>query len=76
DAFHRYDRAEMRKLLAEHAAKGDNHFSHFGPESNLFEELEALCRSYAATGSGRTRKYLHNAEEAEPYNQEPGTFTP
>ncbi len=76
DAFHRYDRAEMRKLLAEHAAKGNNHFSHFGPESNLFEELEALFKSYGATGTGRTRKYLHNAEEAEPYGLPPGTFTP
>ena len=76
DAFHRYDRSEMRKLLAEHGARGNNHFSHFGPESNLFEELESLFRSYAANGTGRTRKYLHNADEAEPYRQEPGTFTP
>ncbi len=76
DAFHRYDRTEMRKLLADHGAQGNNHFSHFGPESNLFEELEALFRSYATNGTGRTRKYLHNADEAEPYKQEPGTFTP
>jgi phosphoribulokinase len=25
---------------------------------------------------GRTRKYLHNAEEAAPHAQQPGTFTP
>ena len=31
---------------------------------------------YAEAGRGRSRKYLHNAQEAEPYGQEPGTFTP
>ena len=76
DAFHRYDRAEMRTKMAEMQAKGDKHFSHFGPEANLFEELETLFRSYSATGTGRVRKYLHNAEEAAPYKQQPGTFTP
>ena len=75
DAFHRYDRVEMKKKMAEELARGNEHFSHFGPENNLFEELEALFREYGASGRGRTRKYLHNAEEAAPYKQEPGTFT-
>ncbi|MCS6996243.1 MAG: phosphoribulokinase [Casimicrobiaceae bacterium] len=76
DSFHRYDRKEMRQRMAEEEAKGNRHFSHFGPEANLFEDLEALFKGYAETGRGRFRKYLHNAEEAAPYNQEPGTFTP
>ncbi|HVC10534.1 MAG TPA: phosphoribulokinase [Burkholderiales bacterium] len=76
DAFHRYDRAEMKQRMAEESARGNQHFSHFGAESNLFEELEALFRSYGESGRGRTRKYLHNAEEAAPYKQPPGTFTP
>jgi phosphoribulokinase len=76
DAYHRYDRAEMKRRMAEELARGNEHFSHFGPENNLFEELEALFRDYGAAGRGRTRKYLHNAEEAAPYKQEPGTFTP
>ena len=75
DSFHRYDRKEMRTLIAEASARGDNHVSHFGPEANLFEELEALFRTYGETGSGRTRKYLHDDEEAAPYDQPPGTFT-
>jgi phosphoribulokinase len=76
DAFHRYDRTEMRtKMKGEHET-GNQHFSHFGPDSNLFEELEKTFRSYGATGTGRTRKYLHDDEEAAPYKQEPGTFTP
>lgn len=76
DAFHRYDRAEMKRVMAEAAARGDRHFSHFGPESNLFAELEALFRSYGESGRGRVRRYLHDAEEAAPFHQPPGTFTP
>jgi phosphoribulokinase len=75
DSFHRYDRLAMRELLADAMAKGQN-LSHFGPEANLFPELESLFRSYGETGSGRSRKYLHNDEEAAPFRQEPGTFTP
>jgi phosphoribulokinase len=76
DSFHRFDRKEMRTRQAEAERAGDKHFSHFGPENNLFPELEALFRSYAETGSGRCRKYLHDPVEAAPYRQEPGTFTP
>jgi phosphoribulokinase len=76
DAFHRYDRTAMKQAMAEAARNGNNHFSHFGPESNLFEELEALFASYGESGGGRNRKYLHNEAEAAPYKQEPGTFTP
>lgn len=76
DAFHRYDRAEMRVALAEAQAAGNSHFSHFGPDGNLFEELEMLFRGYGETGTGIVRKYLHDEEEAAPYGQEPGTFTP
>ncbi|GAC1415454.1 MAG: phosphoribulokinase [Candidatus Velthaea sp.] len=75
DAFHRYDRLEMRALL-EGAHEAGRVFSHFGPEANLFEELETLFRVYGETGSARTRKYLHDEREALPYGQEPGTFTP
>jgi phosphoribulokinase len=76
DAFHRYDRAQMKVAMAEAARSGNNHFSHFGPDANLFEELEALFASYGAGGSGRSRTYLHNEAEAAPFRQEPGTFTP
>lgn len=76
DAFHRYDRAEMKQKMAEERARGNEHYSHFGPEANLFEELEALFLGYGENGAGRTRKYLHDEEEAAPYGQKPGTFTP
>jgi phosphoribulokinase len=75
DAFHRFDRAEMRKRIAEAQAHGRN-FSHFGPDANLFGELETLFQGYGATGRGRTRRYLHDEEEAAPHQLPPGTFTP
>ncbi len=74
DSLHRYDRDEMKERMEiDHADGG--HLSHFGPEANLFEEIEQLFRTYSETGSGRRRRYLHNVEEAELYGQEPGTFT-
>ncbi|NRP15710.1 MULTISPECIES: phosphoribulokinase [unclassified Marinobacterium] len=76
DSFHRYDRTEMKKQLAQADAAGNKHLSHFGPENNLFDELEGLFKSYSETGTGKKRFYLHNQDEAEPYGQEPGTFTP
>ncbi|WP_077033116.1 phosphoribulokinase [Pelomonas sp. KK5] len=76
DSFHRYDRAAMKTAMAEAEKNGKPHFSHFGDDANLFGELENLFRNYGETGTGRARKYLHNAEEAEPFKQPPGTFTP
>jgi phosphoribulokinase len=75
DAFHRYDRTEMREKMAEKQS-GGRIFSHFGPDGNLFEELEALFRGYGETGTGRIRKYLHDDAEAAPYGLPPGVFTP
>ena len=76
DSFHRYDRAEMKRRQAEAESAGNKHFSHFGPDNNLFAELEQLFRSYAESGTGQRRRYLHDPVEAAPYGQSPGTFTP
>ena len=76
DSFHRHDRKQMKVKAAEAEKAGDNNFSHFGPSNNLFPELAELFRAYAETGTGKRRKYLHDTEEAAPYQQEPGTFTP
>jgi phosphoribulokinase len=75
DSFHRFDRMEMKARLIEADQQGNKDFSHFGPENNLFAELEALFSDYAKTGRGKQRKYLHDHDEAAPYKQEPGTFT-
>jgi phosphoribulokinase len=74
DSFHRYNRMEMRAAMKEAEAAGNRHFSHFGPEANLLGELESLFKSYSENGTGRVRRYLHDAEEAAPYKQDPGTF--
>src|ERR1043166_7616053 len=75
DAFHRFDRAGMRAATRQ-AEKDNRQFSHFGPEANLFAELEALFRSYGTDGSGRTRSYVHDADEAQKSGTDPGCFTP
>jgi phosphoribulokinase len=75
DSFHRYDRAEMKTAMADALARGDHTFSHFGPEANLFGQLEELFCTYGETGSGKVRRYLHDEGEAAPYGQESGTFT-
>jgi len=76
DSFHRFDRQGMRAAMREAEAAGNRNFSHFGPEANLLAELAALFEQYGRSGTGRVRRYLHDAAEAEPHGQEPGTFTP
>jgi len=75
DSYHRYDRAEMKKAIEKFAREGKN-LSHFGPESNLFDTLEETFHSYGDTGACKRRYYLHSEEEAGPYGQKPGEFTP
>ncbi len=75
DSFHRFNRAEMKTAIEEFAQKGKT-LSHFGPESNIFDKLEELFKNYGESGEGEKRYYLHSEEEAAPYNQKPGEFTP
>ena len=75
DAFHRFDRVEMEKALLAAAAQGNQNFSHFGEEANLFEKLEGLFRSYAETGSGKSRTYVHDAAEAKAIGVPAGQFS-
>jgi phosphoribulokinase len=65
----------MREML-QSASDSQRVFSHFGPEANLFEDLERLFREYGETGTGKFRRYLHDDVEAAPFKQPPGTFTP
>ncbi|GBE43625.1 MAG TPA: phosphoribulokinase [Rhizobiales bacterium] len=75
DAFHGYDREGMKAEMEAQARKGNNHFSHFGPEANLLAELEATFKEYGETGTGKARHYVHDAEEEARYGSPPGTFT-
>jgi len=75
DSFHRYDRRQMDQEV-EKAAREGRHVTHFGPEGNLFDELEALFREYSERATGKRRYYVHNEVEAVLHNSPPGTLTP
>ncbi len=75
DAFHRYNRAQMKAELERRLAEGDHSFSHFSYEANELKELENVFRIYGETGKGRTRTYVHDAEESRKYGVPPGEFT-
>ena len=75
DAFHRYDRADMKIVMQEEGEKGNNHFSHFGPEANRLEDLESVFRQFSEEGTGRIRNYVHDEIEAEFHGTPPGQFT-
>jgi len=75
DAFHRYNRKQMISAMAEAEAAGNKHFSHFGPEANLFGELEQVFHEYSESGGGKTRYYVHGDDESERYGAAPGEFT-
>ncbi|WP_295457827.1 phosphoribulokinase [uncultured Thiodictyon sp.] len=75
DSFHRYNRMEMKEEIIKAKAEGSN-LSHFGPEGNLFDKQLELFQSYGRSGTGQRRYYIHDADEGERWDQEPGTFTP
>jgi len=62
DAFHSYDRVNMKRVMLEESEKGNNHFSHFGPDANLLSELEGVFRDFGETGTGKTRHYVHDED--------------
>jgi phosphoribulokinase len=75
DAFHRFNRADMKAELERRLAASDHSFSHFSFEANELEELEKVFRQYGETGTGHTRTYVHDDQEAATYGVEPGKFT-
>ncbi len=75
DAFHKYNRADMKAELDRQYEAGNHGFSHFSYEANELGELERVFREYGETGKGKTRHYVHSEEEAEVLGSPPGTFT-
>jgi phosphoribulokinase len=75
DSFHRYDREEMKNVVQRALVRGET-FSHYGPEANHLDRLEALFRDYSRHGAGEIRRYLHTEDEALAYGQHAGSFTP
>jgi len=76
DSFHRYNRDEMKRVMEKKERIGNKYFSHFGPEANLFGELEKTFKEYGEKGRCRQRYYLHSNQEARPFGQKAGEFTP
>jgi phosphoribulokinase len=83
DSLHSLNRVEFRVAAAEAAKAGNNTFSHFGPEANHFDKIEAMFKTYSETGMCKRRYYVHSEEEAEELNKhfklkdlKPGVFTP
>ena len=75
DAFHRYNRKEMKKELEKRHAAGDETFSHFSFDANLLPELEDCFRNYSEKGTCRYRHYIHNSNEENLYGAKSGNFT-
>jgi len=73
DSFHKFEHTRMQEEVAKAQAEGRT-ISHFGPEGNLFEDLEKLFERYSDAGEGRRRHYVHCPDEGCGANQ-PGTFT-
>nr|MBL0711008.1 phosphoribulokinase [Colwellia sp.] len=75
DSFHRFSRPEM-DVEKRKAKESHTNISYFGNLANDFDALEKLFCDYAEEGVGKVRRYLHTFDDAVPYNQMPGTFTP
>jgi len=75
DAFHRYNRVDMKAELDKRVAAGDHSFSHFSLDANELGDLERVFREYGETGSGKTRYYVHSDEEAAKLGTPSGEFT-
>ncbi|WP_442578811.1 phosphoribulokinase [Mesorhizobium sp. ASY16-5R] len=75
DAFHRYDRAGMKEKVAEEEKAGNPNFTHFNAEANELAILESVFEEYGRRGSGKTRSYVHDEDEAKIFGAPPGTFT-
>ncbi|MFB3100718.1 MAG: phosphoribulokinase, partial [Gammaproteobacteria bacterium] len=63
DSYHRYNRQEMDDVVKTAELEGKS-ITHFGPEGNLFDELESLFQEYSQSGTGKRRYYIHDDTEA------------
>ena len=82
DSFHKFDRASMKEKVQAEEKKGNNFFSHFGPDANEFDKIEKTFKDYGSTGECDRRYYIHSDDEAVEHNTRlgsnlnPGEFTP
>ncbi len=74
DSYHKYNRQEMDDAVKAAELEGKN-ITHFGPEGNLFDELESLFQGYSQNGMGQRRYYIHDDTEAVLRGSSPGMLT-
>jgi phosphoribulokinase len=74
DSYHKYNRQEMDNVVKAAELEGKN-ITHFGPEGNVFEDLEAAFQEYSEYGTGKCRYYIHDDAEAAVHRSPPGTLT-
>ena len=55
----------MKDKVAEEEKNGNPNFTHFNAEANELEILEEVFDEYGRKGTGRTRTYIHDEEEAQ-----------
>jgi len=72
DSFRRFNHLEMEQLTIEKQRRGEN-ISHFGPEANLFEELETQLKSFSESGNCKKRRYI--TKDSDSKLGQFGTFT-
>ena len=70
DSFHRFTREEM-----EQNEKVPQAVTHFNPEANLLKELEGLFATFARSGTGKTRHYIHSEEDSVAHKTKIGHFS-
>ncbi|MDZ4134369.1 MAG: phosphoribulokinase [Paracoccaceae bacterium] len=75
DAFHRFNRADMKTELERRTAEGNQTFSHFSFEANELAALENVFKTFGETGMGQSRHYVHDTAEADRFGVPPGEFT-
>ncbi|MRG58154.1 phosphoribulokinase [Phyllobacterium sp. YR620] len=76
DAFHKYDRNAMKEKVAEEEQRGNPNFTHFHADANELHKLEEVFGEYGRRGTGQTRSYIHDEDEAKVHEAPAGTFTP
>lgn len=76
DAFHRFDRAEMKAEIARRNVANDHTFSHFSVDANLLGDIQSAFAQYGDTGRCRSRTYAHTDEEGADFGVHAGCFTP
>ena len=75
DAFHKFNRMDMKKEFERQKTAGNDTFSYFSTEANILGELAGIFKTYGKTGNGKGRYYVHNDDEAKIHGTPSGTFT-